>query len=58
MLKQIICSIEIWKDARVRYDNVDFKPIITRSAESKPLSVVVDGNGSDSEETMYLWENI
>jgi hypothetical protein len=49
VLKQIICSIKI-KRAPTKHDNVDFKPIITRTSEIKPLSVVVADKGYDSEE--------
>jgi len=50
MLKQIICSIKIRRAPAARHDTVDFKPIITRTSEIKPLSVVVADKGYDSEE--------
>jgi hypothetical protein len=53
VLKQIICSIKI-RRAPTRHDNVDFKPIITRKSEIKPLSVVVADKGYDSEENHVL----
>jgi hypothetical protein len=49
VLKQIICSIKI-RRAPTRHDNVDFKSIITKASEIKPLSVVVADKGYDSEE--------
>lgn len=53
MLKQIICAIKI-RRAPTRHDNVDFKPIVTKSAEIKPLSIVVADKGYDSEENHIL----
>ena len=53
VLKQIICSIKI-RRAPTRHDNIDFKPIITRTSEIKPLSVVVADKGYDSEENHLL----
>ena len=51
VLKQIICSIKIRRAPHhARHDNIDFKPIITRTSEIKPLSVVVADRGYDSEE--------
>jgi len=49
VLKQIICSIKI-RRAPTRHDNIDFKSIITRTSEIKPLSVVVADKGYYSEE--------
>jgi len=49
VLKQIICSIKI-RRAPTKHDNVDFKSIITRASEIKPLSVAVADRGYDSEE--------
>jgi len=49
VLKQIICAIKI-RRAPTRHDNVDFKPIVTKTSETKPLSVVVADKGYDSEE--------
>ena len=51
MLKQIICSIKTRK-AHKRHDNVDFKSIITRASEIRPLSVA--DKGYDSEENHVL----
>jgi len=50
MLKQIICGIKIRRALHSRHDNIDFKPIITRASEIKPLSVAVADKGYDSEE--------
>jgi hypothetical protein len=49
VLKQIICSIKI-RRAPTRHDNVDFKSLITRTSEIKPLPVAVADRGYDSEE--------
>jgi hypothetical protein len=40
VLKQIICTIKI-RRAPTRHDNIDFKSIITRTSEIKPLSIAV-----------------
>ncbi|HKG41749.1 MAG TPA: IS5 family transposase [Nitrososphaeraceae archaeon] len=53
VLKQIICNIKI-RRAPTGHDNVDFKPIITRTAEIMPLSVVTGDKGYDSEENHVL----
>jgi IS5 family transposase len=53
MIKQIICKIKV-RRAPTRHDNVDFKPIVTKSAEIKPLSIVVADKGYDSEENHVL----
>ena len=39
VLQQIICKIRI-RQAPTRHDNIDFKPIITRTSNILPLSVV------------------
>ncbi len=49
VLNQIICSIKI-RRAPAKHDNIDFKPIITRTSEIKSLSVAVADKGYDSEE--------
>lgn len=54
VLKQIICSIKIRRAPHARHDNVDFKPIITRTSEIKPLSIAVADKGYDSEENHVL----
>jgi len=48
ILKQIICTIKI-RRAPKRHDNIDFQPIITRTSEIRPLSIVVCDKGYDSE---------
>lgn len=53
VLKQIICRVKI-RRAPSRHDNVDFKPIVTRMAKIKPLSVVVADKGYDSEDNHIL----
>jgi hypothetical protein len=54
VLKQVICSIKIRRAPRTRHDNIDFKPIIARASEIKPLSVAVVDKGYDSEENHVL----
>lgn len=58
MIKQIIiCKIKVRRAPTTRHDNnVDFKPIVTKSAaEIKPLSIVVVADkGYDSEENHVL----
>jgi hypothetical protein len=49
VLKQIICTIKI-RRAPTKHDNIDFKSIITRTSEIKPLSIAVADKGYDSEE--------
>ena len=53
MLKQVICIIKV-RRAPARHDNVDFKPIVTKTAGIKPLSIVVADKGYDSEENHVL----
>ena len=53
VLQQIICTIKI-RRAPTRHDNVDFKPIITRTSEILPLSVVTADKGYDSEDNHHL----
>ena len=43
VLKQIICKIKV-RRAPTRHDNIDFKPVITKTSEILPLSVVVVGD--------------
>lgn len=55
MLKQIICTIKVRRAPARHDDNVDFKPIVTKSSEIKPLSIVVVADkGYDSEENHEL----
>jgi len=53
VLQQIICTIKI-RRAPTRHDNIDFKPIITRTSEILPLSVVTGDKGYDSSEDNHL----
>jgi hypothetical protein len=53
LLQQIICTIKI-RRAPTRHDNIDFRPIITRTSEILPLSVVTGDKGYDSEENHVL----
>ena len=51
MLQQIICKIKI-RPAPTRHDNIDFRPIITRTSNILPLSVVTADKGYDSEDDL------
>jgi Transposase DDE domain len=53
VLKQIICNVKI-RRAPTKHDNIDFKPIVTRIAKIKPVSIVVADKGYDSEENHIL----
>jgi hypothetical protein len=53
VLLQIICTIKI-RRAPTRHDNIDFKPIITRTSNILPLSVVTADKGYDSEDNHQL----
>jgi hypothetical protein len=53
MLQQVICIIKI-RRAPARHDNVDFKPIVSKTSKIKPLSVAVADKGYDSEENHVL----
>jgi len=53
LLQQIIWNVKI-RRAPTRHDNVDFEPIITRTSEIMPLSVVTGDKGYDSEENHVL----
>jgi Transposase DDE domain len=54
VLQQIIYNIKIRRAPATRHDNMDFKPVIIRTAEILPLSVVVGDKGYDSEENHVL----
>ncbi|MBV9176876.1 MAG: hypothetical protein JO297_07540 [Nitrososphaeraceae archaeon] len=54
LLQQIICNIKIRRAPTTRHDNVDFEPIIRRTSETMPLSVVTGDKGYDSEENHVL----
>ena len=53
VLKQIICTIKI-RRAPTRHDNIDFRPIITRTSNVLPLSLVTADKGYDSEDNHLL----
>jgi hypothetical protein len=53
VLQQIICSIKI-RRAPTRHDNIDFKPIITKTSGILPVSVVAADKGYDSEDNHLL----
>ena len=54
VLQQIICTIRI-RRAPARHDNIDFRPIITRTSDILPLSVVIAADkGYDSEDNHLL----
>ncbi len=53
VLQQIICTIKI-RRAPTRHDNVDFRPIVTRTSNILPLSVVTADKGYDSEDNHLL----
>jgi hypothetical protein len=53
VLQQIICTIKI-RRAPTRRDNIDFKPIVTRTSDILPISVVTGDKGYDSEENHLL----
>jgi len=54
VLEQIIYRIKIRRSPHARHDNIDFKPIITRTSEIKPISVAVADKGIDNEENQAL----
>ena len=51
--QQIICNIRI-RRVSTRHDNIDFRPIITRTSNILPLSVVTADKGYDSEDNHIL----
>src|SRR6476660_2626085 len=53
VLQQIICTVKI-RRAPTRHDNIDFRPIITRTSDILPLSVVTADKGYDSEEDNHI----
>jgi len=58
VLQQIICTIKI-RRAPTRHDNVDFRPIITRTSNILPLSVVTADKGYDSEDNhLFVREDL
>ena len=58
VLQQIIYTIKI-RRAPTRHDNVDFRPIITRTSNILPLSVVTADKGYDSEDNhLFVREDL
>jgi hypothetical protein len=57
VLQQIICTIKI-RRAPTRYDNIDFRPLITKTSEILPLSVVIGDKAYDSEVNHILVRDI
>jgi hypothetical protein len=53
LLSQIICTLKI-RRAPTRHDNIDFQPLIIRTSEILPLSVVTADKGYDSEDNHVL----
>jgi hypothetical protein len=53
LLLQIICTIKI-RRAPTRHDNIDFRPITTKTSSTLPLSVVTADKGYDSEDNHQL----
>ena len=46
VLQQTICTIKM-RRAPTRHDNIDFRPLITKTSEILPLSVVAADKGYD-----------
>ena len=57
VLQQIICTIKI-RRAPTRHDNIDFGPLITKTSESLPLSVVIGDKAYDSEVNHILVRDV
>jgi len=57
VLQQIICTIKI-RRAPTRHDNIDFGPLITKTSEILPLSVVIGHKAHDSEVNHILVRDI
>ena len=57
VLQQIICTIKI-RRAPTRHDNIDFGPLITKTSEILPLSVVIGDKAYDSEVNHILVREI
>jgi IS5 family transposase len=52
MLKQVICTTKVRRAPAS--DNVDFKPLVERTSDIMPLSIVAADKGYDSEENHVL----
>ena len=57
VLQQIICTIKI-RRAPTRHDSIDFLPLITKTSEILPLSVVTGDKGYDSEDNHVLVRDV
>jgi hypothetical protein len=57
VLQQIICAIKI-RRAPTRHDSIDFRPLITKTSELVPLSVVTGDKGYDSEDNHILVRDV
>jgi hypothetical protein len=57
VLQQIICTIKIGR-APTKHDTIDFRPLITKTSEILPLSVVIDDKGYDSEDKHVLVRDV
>ena len=57
VLQQIICTIKI-RRAPTRHDSIDFRPLITKTSELVPLSVVTADKGYDSEDNHVLVRDV
>ena len=55
VLRQIICKIKI-KRAPTKHDNIIFKPIVTRIAKIKSLSVLVVADKGYVVKTIIYWQ--
>ena len=55
VLRQIICKIKI-KRAPTKHDNIIFKPIVTRIAKVKSLSVLVVADKGYVVKTIIYWQ--
>ena len=57
LVQQIICTIKI-RRAPTRHDTIDFQPLITKTSEILPLSLVIGDKGYDSEDNHVLVRDI
>jgi Transposase DDE domain len=57
ILQQVICTIKI-RRSPTRHDTIDFQPLITKTSEISPLSVVIGDKGYDSEDNHILVRDV
>ena len=57
LVQQTICTIKI-RRAPTRHDTIDFQPLITKTSEILPLSLVIGDKGYDSEDNHVLVRDI